>query len=305
MGGRKKKRGGVQVAVSCRSTQSKAEKTKRPTKAGNGSLGGVGWGRLPPPLPLVFPKSREVGQNPSQTSPQIPHPTYAYGLESMNHNGDVPSSRCPKHPSQPPFTGFCSACLLERLSTAPARCFPSPSPVAAAAEISTEIPQPRVRTTLLYLFQLDDDQEDQGQQVRVDQEDEQGRQLQRKRSLRQSCEWIVCCDATADSRQSWDGSADAPPAQFQPHHQGQGLRHQACPDAQEIPIRVLEARPLSPRRPNQSRLRLFCRNGLRDILGGGFFFYPCCCCCPTSVLFVQETLPPRPQSQCSLLLASD
>ncbi|XP_052142633.1 uncharacterized protein LOC127762240 [Oryza glaberrima] len=183
----------------------------------------VGWGRLPPPLPLVFPKSREVGQNPSQTSPQIPHPTYAYGLESMNHNGDVPSSRCPKHPSQPPFTGFCSACLLERLSTAPARCFPSPSPVAAAAEISTEIPQPRVRTTLLYLFQLDDDQEDQGQQVRVDQEDEQGRQLQRKRSLRQSCEWIVCCDATADSRQSWDGSADAPPPNSNPIIRARGF----------------------------------------------------------------------------------
>uniref|UniRef100_A0A0E0MDH0 DUF740 family protein n=1 Tax=Oryza punctata TaxID=4537 RepID=A0A0E0MDH0_ORYPU len=146
----------------------------------------------------------------------------------MNHNGagpgDLPSSRCPKHPSQPPFTGFCSACLLERLSTAR-----FPSPIAAGAEISTEIPQPRVRTTLLYLFQLDDDDDDaeaptvgeQGQggseqdddqgQARVDQEDEQGqgRQLQRKRSLRQSCEWIVCCDATADSRQSWDGSASA------------------------------------------------------------------------------------------------
>ncbi|KAF0919991.1 hypothetical protein E2562_032447 [Oryza meyeriana var. granulata] len=131
----------------------------------------------------------------------------------MNPNGagagDLLSSRCPKHPSQPPFTGFCSACLLERLSAAR---FPSP----IAAEISVEIPQPRVRTTLLYLFQLDDmapPVADQGQDG-ADQHDDQGQggQLQRKRSLRQSCEWIVCCDTSADSRQSWDGSAGAPNA---------------------------------------------------------------------------------------------
>ncbi|KAL5199524.1 hypothetical protein ABZP36_020727 [Zizania latifolia] len=149
----------------------------------------------------------------------------------MNPNGagagDLPSSRCPKHPSHPPFTGFCSACLLERLSAA---CFPSPSPSPIAAEISTEIPQPRVRTTLLYLFQLDDttppagaqDEQVQGggdqdqdkqMQDRGDQDEQrQGHQLQRKRSLRQSCEWIVCCDTGADSRQSWDGSAGAPNA---------------------------------------------------------------------------------------------
>uniref|UniRef100_A0A0D9VB09 DUF740 domain-containing protein n=1 Tax=Leersia perrieri TaxID=77586 RepID=A0A0D9VB09_9ORYZ len=130
----------------------------------------------------------------------------------MNQNGGgagdlLPSSRCPKHPSHPPFTGFCSACLLERLSAAR---LPSPPVAAAGAEIiSPEIhhheQQPtRVRTTLLYLFQLDDD--DSSEQAAAQ---AQGPQLQRKRSLRQSCEWIVCCDTTADSRQSWDGSASA------------------------------------------------------------------------------------------------
>ncbi|KAG8057827.1 hypothetical protein GUJ93_ZPchr0002g23681 [Zizania palustris] len=130
-------------------------------------------------------------------------------LASMNPSGagagDLPSIRCPKHPSHPPFTGFCSACLLERLSAAR---FPSPSPSLIAAEISTEIAQPRVRTTLLYLFQLDDTASPAGAQD----EQGQGRPLQRKRSLRQSCEWIVCCDTGADSRQSWDGSAGAPNA---------------------------------------------------------------------------------------------
>ncbi|KAL5196471.1 hypothetical protein ABZP36_008385 [Zizania latifolia] len=129
--------------------------------------------------------------------------------------GDLSSSQCPKHPSHPPFTGFCSACLLERLSAAR---FPSPSPSLIAAEISTEIPQPRVRTTLLYLFQLDDTappagtQDEQVQDRGNQDEQGQGRPLQRKRSLRQSCEWIVCCDTGADSRQSWDGSAGAPNA---------------------------------------------------------------------------------------------
>lgn len=125
-------------------------------------------------------------------------------------------SRCPKHPSQPPFTGFCSACLLERLSAA---ALPATPPAA---------PRPRepeaARTTLLHLFQLHDQQSpppctDQ----RQDPKEPPPQQLQRKRSLRQSCEsWIVCCehgnnDSWLPSRQSWDANDDsAPPATSAP-----------------------------------------------------------------------------------------
>lgn len=157
----------------------------------------------------------------------------------MNPNGDL--SRCPKHPTQPPFTGFCSACLLERLSAAN---LPSPSASssaapapAAASEITTETetdtrftnPRP-TRTTLLYLFQLDDMADGSssaadhiGVHIHSDQLQDPPSlpqaggdpPLQRKRSLRQSCDWIVCCDTGGDSwlpsRQSWDGSAAAAP----------------------------------------------------------------------------------------------
>ncbi|XP_066317614.1 uncharacterized protein [Miscanthus floridulus] len=158
-------------------------------------------------------------------------------------DGDAASGmgrRCPKHPSEPPFTGFCSACLLDRLHAtnligvvvaSPSRP-PPPRPPSlpfhqdpeeefpASCSTGTTGEPPAVgrrigagRTTLLRLFQ----QEDQGE------EREQGTgtgtdgaastsgadaqdpppHLQRKRSLRHSCsEWIACCDAAAANHSS-------------------------------------------------------------------------------------------------------
>uniref|UniRef100_A0A0A8Y2M1 Uncharacterized protein n=1 Tax=Arundo donax TaxID=35708 RepID=A0A0A8Y2M1_ARUDO len=157
--------------------------------------------------------------------------------------GDASSAsgrRCPKHPSEPPFTGFCSACLLDRFQAtnlAP----PQPPPPSLLVEAALEEPPPcstaatatggAGRTTLIHLFQL----EDQGanHQRGGGQEDTSSAsaaapstsgaqdpppELQRKRSLRQSCSnWIACCDTSAaasyssclPSRQFLDADAAA------------------------------------------------------------------------------------------------
>ncbi|XP_066324689.1 uncharacterized protein [Miscanthus floridulus] len=148
-------------------------------------------------------------------------------------DGDAASGmgrRCPKHPSEPPFTGFCSACLLDRLHAtnligvvvaSPSRPPPPPRPPSLPfhqdpeeeefpASCSTGEP-PAVgrrigegRTTLLRLFQLEDQGEEREQGTDAAASTSGGDaqdpppHLQRKRSLRHSCsEWIACCDAAA------------------------------------------------------------------------------------------------------------
>ncbi|CAM0153177.1 unnamed protein product [Urochloa decumbens] len=144
-------------------------------------------------------------------------------------DGDAASGRrCPKHPSGPPFTGFCSACLLDRLHAtnligvaSPSQPPPPPAPLPLHQDDLEERPPPgstetagrRIgegRTTLLRLFQL----EDQGDEEREEDTNaapstsggdgqDPPPHLQRKRSLRHSCsEWIACCDASAAANQS-------------------------------------------------------------------------------------------------------
>uniref|UniRef100_A0A0A8XPC2 Uncharacterized protein n=1 Tax=Arundo donax TaxID=35708 RepID=A0A0A8XPC2_ARUDO len=135
--------------------------------------------------------------------------------------------RCPNHPSQPPFTGFCSACLLDRLH-ATNLVIASPQPpqgldLAPQGEEEEEEPTATGagRTTLLHLFQLEDQGANQQEQAAApstsgaDAQDSPPN-LQRKRSLRQSCsDWIACCDTPAaanhssclPSRQSLDAAA--------------------------------------------------------------------------------------------------
>ncbi|WVZ78292.1 hypothetical protein U9M48_026031 [Paspalum notatum var. saurae] len=166
-------------------------------------------------------------------------------------DGDAASGnggrRCPKHPSEPPFTGFCSACLLDRLHATNligvAAASPSQAhhhqddglalalqdlPPPPAASTSTA-PGPGRRTTLLHLFQLEDQGGEQlERQPEPDTQDAAASTsasaaqdppphlLQRKRSLRHSCsEWIACCDTSTaanhssclPSRQSLDASS--------------------------------------------------------------------------------------------------
>jgi len=150
-------------------------------------------------------------------------------------DGDAASGRrCPKHPSQPSFTGFCSACLLDRLHATNLIGVASPSQPPPSLPLhqddleeppppcSTEAAGRRIgaeRTTLLRLFQL----EDQGREERAEDTNaapstsggdgqDPPPHLQRKRSLRHSCsEWIACCDANHSScipsRQSLDASS--------------------------------------------------------------------------------------------------
>ncbi|OEL22832.1 hypothetical protein BAE44_0016147 [Dichanthelium oligosanthes] len=149
--------------------------------------------------------------------------------------------RCSKHPSEPPFTGFCSACLLDRLHAtnligvaSPSQPPPPPPPLPLhqdleeppAAPCSTETAAGRRigegRTTLLRLFQLQDQGEEREEDTNAAPSTSGGDgqdpppHLQRKRSLRHSCsEWIACCDASAaanhssclPSRQSLDASS--------------------------------------------------------------------------------------------------
>ncbi|KAJ1277405.1 hypothetical protein BS78_04G001400 [Paspalum vaginatum] len=162
-------------------------------------------------------------------------------------DGDAASGnggkRCPKHPSEPPFTGFCSACLLDRLhatnligvAASPSQAHQHPPPLPLS--LHQDLPPPAAststaagrRTTLLHLFQL----EDQGEQrepdtdaaastsgaaaaADTDAQDPPPHLLQRKRSLRHSCsEWIACCDTSTaanhssclPSRQSLDAAS--------------------------------------------------------------------------------------------------
>jgi hypothetical protein len=132
-------------------------------------------------------------------------------------DGDAASAsgrRCPRHPSQAPFTGFCSSCLLDRLqATNLVLASPQPPPNLAEAEAERTATRSR-RTTLLHLFQLEDHEEQEQSKAAPSQDPPPD--LQRKRSLRLSCsEWIACCDtfpAAANhssflpSRQSLDAS---------------------------------------------------------------------------------------------------
>ncbi|CAO2034062.1 unnamed protein product [Urochloa humidicola] len=157
-------------------------------------------------------------------------------------DGDAASGRrCPKHPSEPPFTGFCSACLLDRLHAtnligvaSPSQPLPPPPPpLPLHQDDLEELPPPgsaeiagrRIgegRTTLLRLFQLEDQGEEREEDTNAAPSTSGGDgqdpppHLQRKRSLRHSCsEWIACCDASAaanlssciPSRQSLDASS--------------------------------------------------------------------------------------------------
>ncbi|XP_062217215.1 uncharacterized protein LOC133917331 [Phragmites australis] len=154
-------------------------------------------------------------------------------------DGDAASAsrrRCPKHPSEPPFTGFCSACLLDRLhATNLVLASPQPLPYLAppglqSLDLEEEEPSPPCstagagagagagRTTLLHLFQLEDQGANQQEQASTSCGDSQdpAPDLQRKRSLRQSCsDWMACCDTSAaanhsscfPSRQSLDASS--------------------------------------------------------------------------------------------------
>ncbi|KAG2647861.1 CLK4-associating serine/arginine rich protein-like [Panicum virgatum] len=150
-------------------------------------------------------------------------------------DGDAASGRrCPKHPSQPSFTGFCSACLLDRLHATNLIGVASPSqppPSLPLHQDDLEEPPPPCsteaagrrtgraeRTTLLRLFQLEDQGEERAEDTNAAPSTSGGDgqdpppHLQRKRSLRHSCsEWIACCDANHSScipsRQSLDASS--------------------------------------------------------------------------------------------------
>ncbi|XP_062221320.1 uncharacterized protein LOC133920743 [Phragmites australis] len=154
----------------------------------------------------------------------------------MGNGADAASAsgrRCPKHPSEPPFTGFCSACLLDRLhaiNLVGLLASPQPPPSLAPQEhlqgldleegedplppCSTATSGRRTgagRTTLLHLFQLEDqgaNQEEPEQSKAAPSTSGADGQdpppyLQRKRSLRQSCsDWIACCDTSASANHS-------------------------------------------------------------------------------------------------------
>lgn len=160
-------------------------------------------------------------------------------------DGDAASGtgrRCPKHPLEPPFTGFCSACLLDRLHAtnligvvvaSPSRPPSFPFPQDLEEEEEPELPPPcstgtageppavgRIgagRTTLLRLFQL----EDQGEEPEHEQGIDTGTgtdaaaastsggdaqdpppHLQRKRSLRHSCSEWIACCDAAAANHS-------------------------------------------------------------------------------------------------------
>ncbi|TKW36719.1 hypothetical protein SEVIR_1G000650v4 [Setaria viridis] len=166
-------------------------------------------------------------------------------------DGDAASGRrCPKHPSEPPFTGFCSACLLDRLhatnliGVASPSQPPAPPPPPLPLHQDPEEPPPPCstdaagrregaeRTTLLHLFQLEDQGEDTNAAAPSTSTSGGGDGqdppplLQRKRSLTHSCsEWMACCDANHSSclpsRQSLDASSSttsAAAAAANPHH---------------------------------------------------------------------------------------